>query len=397
MNQQIYHKFVDSNLSIISESNLINYIFFCLEKSQEKHEKFKTEYHHILPKSLFPEFSNLKEHRWNGVFLLKKDHCEAHGLLTKSILSDKMDFCFYSMYNKFNFLFSENDDISMLAKISAEKLSEKQRGMVSCFDKNKNYCLVQKDEFNKRDELMGVASFNSSEKNSSCKRIRVYNHKDELVFDEKYNVTKKLKALGFPNISLAISWKNEGLILGHTNQSRIELRKTMKQSFIGWYALRNDETKKKQMIDFDIEKEQTIGLYCKLPIARTTLKNTLSQEKMKNIFLECIDGQERSMHEIRNIKGSITKQINGRWYKVLNFKEIIFDIINHKDLVGIHPKIYKSTKDNPFMINSKNTNKNKLKEKNIEFLIGCFVEEIELSLEEKEKYLTFEYKKLSLF
>lgn len=41
------------------------------------------ETHHILPKSIFPEYGNLKKHPWNGVRLTPREHFVCHWLLTK--------------------------------------------------------------------------------------------------------------------------------------------------------------------------------------------------------------------------------------------------------------------------------------------------------------------------
>jgi hypothetical protein len=50
-------------------------------KEQYKH----LEEHHILPKAddMFPEYIDLKEHRWNGVYLTPRQHYIAHWLLWK--------------------------------------------------------------------------------------------------------------------------------------------------------------------------------------------------------------------------------------------------------------------------------------------------------------------------
>lgn len=42
-----------------------------------------TELHHILPKCLFPEYNNLKEHSWNGVRLTAREHFICHQILIK--------------------------------------------------------------------------------------------------------------------------------------------------------------------------------------------------------------------------------------------------------------------------------------------------------------------------
>jgi hypothetical protein len=41
------------------------------------------ESHHILPKSLYPEYKNLKEHPSNGVLLIAREHFICHILLMK--------------------------------------------------------------------------------------------------------------------------------------------------------------------------------------------------------------------------------------------------------------------------------------------------------------------------
>lgn len=56
--------------------------------------------HHILPKSLFPEFSSLKENPWNQSRLSHRAHYVAHWLLWKALSSEKMFFSFWAMTNK---------------------------------------------------------------------------------------------------------------------------------------------------------------------------------------------------------------------------------------------------------------------------------------------------------
>jgi len=43
------------------------------------------EIHHILPKSLFPEYSNLKKHPWNGIKIPYRSHYLAHYMLAKAL------------------------------------------------------------------------------------------------------------------------------------------------------------------------------------------------------------------------------------------------------------------------------------------------------------------------
>lgn len=47
------------------------------------------ETHHILPKSVFPEYKNLKKHPWNSVRLTPREHFICHWLLTKMFSSTR--------------------------------------------------------------------------------------------------------------------------------------------------------------------------------------------------------------------------------------------------------------------------------------------------------------------
>jgi len=55
----------------------------------------ETEHHHVLPKSLCPEYKNLFKHNWNGVHLTHREHFICHWLLTKMITNKSK----YAMIN----------------------------------------------------------------------------------------------------------------------------------------------------------------------------------------------------------------------------------------------------------------------------------------------------------
>lgn len=46
------------------------------------------ELHHILPRSIYPEFVNLKAHKWNGVLLTAREHFICHKLLVRMASTD---------------------------------------------------------------------------------------------------------------------------------------------------------------------------------------------------------------------------------------------------------------------------------------------------------------------
>jgi hypothetical protein len=67
--------------------------YFAIVSKADKENRQKQvgyELHHILPKTLFPQFKNLQKNRWNGVFLTYREHFICHWLLPK-IVSDKED------------------------------------------------------------------------------------------------------------------------------------------------------------------------------------------------------------------------------------------------------------------------------------------------------------------
>jgi len=77
--------FKEESLNIIDEVKLIEYIDFCNKHDKKKHTKFETELHHILPKSIFKDYTNLSKNTWNGSYLTYQDHYNAHELLCLAI------------------------------------------------------------------------------------------------------------------------------------------------------------------------------------------------------------------------------------------------------------------------------------------------------------------------
>lgn len=61
------------------------YISIVEKAKHRKLPKSETELHHILPKSIFPEYKNLKSYPENGVRLTFREHYICHWLLTKMV------------------------------------------------------------------------------------------------------------------------------------------------------------------------------------------------------------------------------------------------------------------------------------------------------------------------
>lgn len=81
---------------IISETKYSKYYFLIIERAlneqRTKLKKYDSSYvyyenHHILPSSLFPEFSKLKDNLWNSVLLTAREHFIVHALIWKHFKS----------------------------------------------------------------------------------------------------------------------------------------------------------------------------------------------------------------------------------------------------------------------------------------------------------------------
>lgn len=68
-------------LSVNVDSKTLDGYRLVIHLGYENEESF--EVHHILPRSIYPEYSNLSEHPWNSVQLSPKNHLIAHYLLSK--------------------------------------------------------------------------------------------------------------------------------------------------------------------------------------------------------------------------------------------------------------------------------------------------------------------------
>ena len=84
-----------------NEHNLSRYIRF-IQNRKTIYEKYKTHRHHILPKAydFFPEFKDLKIHKWNYTDLSPREHYIAHRLLYRAFPGSSQTCAFYNMANE---------------------------------------------------------------------------------------------------------------------------------------------------------------------------------------------------------------------------------------------------------------------------------------------------------
>jgi len=100
LKNKILQEFLNSDIKIVSQEKLEQYIEYCIYNDQKHRIKGKTAYHHILPKSLFGDYKNLKENPWNGTHLVYSDHYYAHWLLTEAIDDYDMLYAFVKMHKQ---------------------------------------------------------------------------------------------------------------------------------------------------------------------------------------------------------------------------------------------------------------------------------------------------------
>ena len=224
----------ESSLSIQSITTIKKYIEFCLKNNLNKHTSGITEHHHILPKakSLFPQFSNLKENSWNGVFLTFENHYIAHSMLADAINHSSVIYA-WNMMNKISKINAINligehkykilreahsktvieyNKTRTVTKETRLKMGKATKGMVTVFDTIANkHRRVTKAEFDNNSTLLGgtpgMVSVRDTRDNTSKQVTQVEYHKYDYyvhttkglvtVIDTRDNKTKQVSKCAF--------------------------------------------------------------------------------------------------------------------------------------------------------------------------------------------------------
>lgn len=132
---------ITEKLQEISIDNLaLNEYLELIQKYIENPPEDNYEKHHILPKSLFPEYKKLKNNSWNCVKLPYMEHLESHRLLSIFIECYKLKFAYYSMINKFKNVYGNISD----EEYKKARLYNKEHYTVK--DKDGNFYFVHKDD-----------------------------------------------------------------------------------------------------------------------------------------------------------------------------------------------------------------------------------------------------------
>jgi len=136
----------DKLLEKYTEVDFSVYLEICFNQNKKEHIPFVTEHHHILPSSLFPEFSDLKEHKWNGTYLTYENHYKVHSILAEITNEKSLIAAWWGMNNKN----TKNNRLEESKEIIGEKLYASLRKKavknISLATKNKVVCYDTRDE-----------------------------------------------------------------------------------------------------------------------------------------------------------------------------------------------------------------------------------------------------------
>jgi hypothetical protein len=147
----------------------INFLRACKQRNTYSELSLK-ERHHICPKSLFPEYKNLKIYKWNEIILSPKQHFIAHLILTKALPSLEMNsaFFFMSSYKGIKIKSSMYEEIALnsYSKIKPDstrkKMSDAAVGLIMAYNTitggNEK---VTKEIFESSKHLVGIVKYKS--------------------------------------------------------------------------------------------------------------------------------------------------------------------------------------------------------------------------------------------
>lgn len=208
-----------------------DYVSFCINNSLEKHIPFKTENHHILPKSIFVEFEDLKAHKWNSALLSLEHHYEAHYKL--GLISDELSLGWYYMNNK-----TKDVPLTEEHKNNYAKLRKAAIKIVSAKNRGKNRTPKQKKKLVEASKLKNWEDIGNKISETKKAKYEIYNSKDELIHKCTGNLRKYLKDNFLPSVFM-ISYKKEGLPIYKTKASINASKAEDVKKFKGWYCVKN--------------------------------------------------------------------------------------------------------------------------------------------------------------
>ena len=325
--QQIKFTLLNKNQKYNIETKYIKWYFNIIENAvnenrtwydgTKKHLKDYTYYerHHILPKSLFPEYKDFRDCEWNKAILTPKEHFIVHLLIWKHYKSIDYTYgeikmsmairrirCGFDFYNSILYTYYRLN--LQHTKVTGEKLSKSLR------------------KFYK----------NNISKNSY--KIYIYDNNNNLIFTCNGNFSKFCKENNLPHGAFINSYKRNGERLYQLTNPKN--KKYLK--YKGWYAL----------IDGDIQ-----------------INNGYMSKNRINEYKESYKNRNYNLTESGRIKISISSRGRKKSIETINkFKKSIKNK-HSKDKCYYAKKIIVFNSFNCFILYSNGEINNKLKEYNL--------------------------------
>jgi hypothetical protein len=247
-------------LDVISIDLVNDYIDFCMDNNEHKKILYATAEHHILPKSIFPEFTSLKINKWNSTYLTHDKHYVAHSILAKAIDNDKIIYAWNRLNNiSFNSKYIDETIYKELSESFAKtagkhwintipilaygKIIRKNKEDILCTDKilfkdvklvinsdkeivwvniediDDNYTHLMKDKNHTsktKEKISNTRINNGTAKganNPRTKLFEIYNSSSELIASVSDNLRKFAKEFGIPFGSIQKALKETDGIL----------------------------------------------------------------------------------------------------------------------------------------------------------------------------------------
>lgn len=281
------------------------YLNIIFKAKSEKRKKLKKkdnpqyiyyENHHILPRSIFPQYINLKSNSWNGVLLTAREHFICHALVWKHYKSIKYTYGESKMGLAFNMLSKRRIYFSRLysickfncldeefikqrtksLKITLSKrtpeewaivkqnISRETRNGINKVDIEKRKLSKQKERLTKQnmsdeekaiiskkisDKLLNrpieekkktakkMSNSRSGYKNYQTTTVAIFDHHQRLILISNNGVQYMRKKLNIPTDALRISY-NKGQYMYENKANRSFAIKNGRGHMVGWYMIK---------------------------------------------------------------------------------------------------------------------------------------------------------------
>ena len=206
------------------------------------------EIHHILPKSIYLEYSSLKENPWNAVLLTAREHFICHLLLTKHYKKTNNKPFYIKMSKAFMILsntgkYNSHSFSSTKLNLSCSDETKQKIGIAN----KKSYSFSQKrldrtieymsnrtitDEF--RDKMSKISSGSN---HNLAKTIHILDENLNIMYICNGDFKKVCEDNNLPFSSLRKSYQNNGLTIFNSKRGINTAKTKFDGRFINWSAI----------------------------------------------------------------------------------------------------------------------------------------------------------------